>query len=169
MIGRFLSLRRLPANVQDEVGWGRGRGSLNLTQAQEIARLPDLRDQSLLALSVVEHNMSGAEVRSVVQLVRDARDTCARATEKTLALRPELQRRHVLLGSIRDLRIQRRLAGMSDQVRRDLVSELIPADALSFSLSPTHFSVSTTAAVGNADKFEAKLNNFLEAKLGGGE
>lgn len=167
MIGRFLSLQRLPPQVQSRVGWGRSNDSLNLTQSQEIARLSSEADMVMVAGAAVEHRLTSAELRSVVQLVNNSGDTAARALEKILALRPQLERRFVTIGQVKIATARRALERMSRDGRAALLRDCLQFEVQSATLAPTHFTVVTLQALGQtADELEELVNAKLGAELG---
>lgn len=168
MIGRFLSLRRLPRRLQEQVSWGRSAGSLNLTQAQEIARLDSDVDQMSLAEAVVEDRLTASEVRAVVQLVANSGDTLPRALEKTLALRPTLERRYITIGQVQDPWLRGELDALAPSKRTELLRSVLSFATTSASLSPSHFTVATSDPLQmSADQLEQEVNVALANVLGG--
>lgn len=165
MVGRFLSLRRLPTEVLTTVRWGRNKSHVNLTQAQEVARLPDESDQRLFASAIVGEGLSGGEARSVAQLVLRSHDSLPRALEKTLALRPLLEKRFVTLGAVTDPRVRRRLRDMNKVERDTLLGDVLPIVASGWSLSWAHFTISTETQARNAEQLEVEINSLLSKKL----
>lgn len=167
MIGRFLSLNRLPPSVQRRIGWGKPQGGqLNLTQAQEIARLSTTEDQEVLASAASDNGMSAAELRAVIQLVRNAKDPLSTAVNKTLAQRPQIERRYVTIGQIRSEQLKQALARLDAGARVKAITAVLNRDDVSARLEPTHFSITSSQPLGeDADQLEKRLNDTLEARI----
>lgn len=165
MIGRFLSLTKLPLQVQETVGWGRNKGSINLTQAQEVARLSSALEQTFLAEAVVENGLSSGEVRAVVQLVRNAGQPVAKAVQSTLAMRPTVERRYVAICTIHDESLRMFLSTLSNATRRNLLREALPFEVESCSLSSTHFTLATGEQVSDIEEIETTVNAALLARI----
>lgn len=97
----FLRLPDLPDEVRALVQFGRPKAGLSLSQAAEVARLsPD--DDAMVALArlAIEHRLTSAETRSVVQIVLRRSVDVATAAAEVLQGRPTVERRHVHIGAL---------------------------------------------------------------------
>src|SRR5688500_16600344 len=67
MVGRFLRLTDLAPDIQHLVDWGQSGSTLSFSSAFELSRLRP-EDHQAVAIAVLEHGLSSAEVRQLVQL-----------------------------------------------------------------------------------------------------
>lgn len=101
-IGRFLSLLKLPEDVQHLVDWGRSGVTVAFTAAFEVSRLEDHEDQRLAAHAVLEFDLSTAEVRQLVQARKRSKKPMDECVRIILKMRPQVEVRHVFVGSVRE-------------------------------------------------------------------
>lgn len=115
----FLRLPDLPEDVQDLVQFGRPAAGLSLTQAAEIARLhPNENAMRVLARVAIEHRLTGAEVRSAVQLIKRRGINVEAAVGEVLRGRPTVERRHVQIGTLSEL-VQNRISALDGGQRKE--------------------------------------------------
>jgi hypothetical protein len=171
MVHRFLKLLTLAPTIQHNVDWGSSGATIGFSAAAELARL-DTIDQESLAQAAMQHEMSSAEVKQVVQLRKRSEREIASCIQEVLGMRPEVIRRHVFVGAITSEVVRLRLATY-DQRGRDalfttqLANYLPGPNMLGAKLGTAHFTIVTDDA-GSASlrrvspDFETALNALLE-------
>lgn len=173
MVGRFTRLARLPQEVGAAVGWGRVASGLNLTQAQEVARLPAQRDMREMARLVLEYELSSTEVRGAVQICLRRAVAPEIGVGETVKLRPVVERRYVQLGRVIESELSRRLGGMTDAERQQLVQRAVARIGIEVRearLQKGGYTLVLEEAVAsstNPDATEASLNRALSDLLQG--
>jgi len=167
MIGRFIRIEGLPPEIGASVGWGRSTKWINLTQAQEIARLPGAAEQRELARLALEYRLSGTEVRGVVQICLRRGAPVATGVEETVRLRPVIERRYVQIGSLVRPDVQSAVAALDDSRRSSLLArvlEKIGVSTLDASLTERGYVLVLDESVGadaDADQIEGQINRAL--------
>lgn len=175
MVHRFLKLLTLSVDIQHNVDWGSSGAVVGFSAAAELARL-EPNDQITLARAAMEHVMTTAEVREVVQLRKRSARTIQECVNEVIATRPQTVRRHVFVGAIASEQLRRELATML-QRDRDLLIErhlrkfLPREDNLGAKLGVSQFTIVTqdqgAAVLGRmTPDFETALNAMLEAEHG---
>lgn len=167
MVGRFARLVKLPPEVGAAVGWGRSDTAINLTQAQEIARLPRPDAMRELARLTLEYGLSGAEVRGVVQICLRRGVDPAIAVEETVRLRPVIERRYIQLGRVTNDDLAAKLARLTAEARQALIRSALVSIGLTArdcSLQDQGYALvldEETARTADADDVEERLNAAL--------
>lgn len=148
MIGRFLRLLQLHPEIRHMVDWGQSGARIGFSSAAELARL-GAEDQVRAARSVVENQLSSAEVKQIVQRARRSDRGIAGAIEDIVQLRPKIERRHIFIGAIGSQQLRELLSSIT-QERRDLIlddviRELFRSAAdLSGRLGPAKFTIASS-------------------------
>jgi hypothetical protein len=167
MIGRFIRVAGLPPEIGASVGWGRSAKWINLTQAQEIARLEASSEQRELTRLTLEYRLSGAEVRGAVQICLRRGVGAAAGVEETVRLRPVIERRYVQLGSLIRTEVQVAVAGMGEAGRAALLSRALAnvgLTVLDATLTERGYVLvlnEETGARADADRLEGEINRAL--------
>jgi hypothetical protein len=172
-VGRFLNLLKLPEDVRHLVDWGRGAGAVTFTSAADIARLDGPDDRRAAIQAALMHNLSTKEVRQLVQLRKRSLRTMAECTEGVLKMRPQVDVRHVFIGSVSEgLRARMRDLGQyaRDEIFAKVVKQVI-GPGVSGRLGAERFTVvggQTFGAVVAAKKdlLEREINEGLSSELG---
>ena len=120
MLGRFVSVQKLPPDLLHLVDWGRRRGSIGFTAAVELVRVPDEDDQRAIARVILEEGLQTGEVRQVAQILRRSRRPVEECIAEILGMRPTIERRYVFIGTVGNEEMQAALNGLT-QVERDRV------------------------------------------------
>jgi hypothetical protein len=123
-IGRFLNLLRLPEDVRHLVDWGRGPGAVTFTSATEIARLDEADDKRAAVEAAIAHSLSSSEVRQLVQLRKRSGRTMADCIEGVLKMRPQVEVRHVFIGSVVEA-LRDRLRSLGQYERDELFAGVV--------------------------------------------
>lgn len=167
MIGRFTRLLLLPPEVRSAVVWGRSTTTLNLTQAQEIARLPnhaEMRDFARLAL---EFGLSGTEVRGAVQICLRRGADAQVGVEETVRMRPVIERRYIQLGRITEPDLVALLPSLTESQGSEAMRSVlhkIGLDVLDVSLRGQGYVLvlsEEAAKTADADDIEKLINSGL--------
>lgn len=125
MVGRFVRLLSLPSDVQLCTDWGRSPSTISFTSAFEISGLEHTREQSEVCLATLEHGLSAAELRSVVQLRRRSATSASLAVAEVLRGRTKVVRRHLIVGSIPESPLRGRLAALTQFERDALIKHAL--------------------------------------------
>jgi len=173
-VGRFLNLLKLPEDVRHLVDWGRGAGAVTFTSAADIARLDDPDDRRAAIQAALTHNFSSKEVRQLVQLKKRSERTIAECTEGVLKMRPQVDVRHVFIGSVAEgLRDRLRDLGQyaRDEAFANVVKQVV-GPGVSGRLGAERFTLVGSKAFSSViaakkDTLEREINEGLAAGLGG--
>lgn len=150
----FLRLPDLPGDIQDLVQFGRPAAGLSLTQAAEIARLhPNENAMRVLAKAAIEHRLTGAEVRSAVQLIKRRQIDQETAVSEVLRGRPTVERRHVQIGTLSEA-VQNVIAPLNSNQRKEALRSAL-----------TSLGVGTLEAILSDTRYTLVLDETQAARL----
>lgn len=174
-VGRFLNLLKLPGDVRHLVDWGRGRGAITFTSAADIARLGSPDDTRTAIEAALTHSLSTKEVRQLVQLRKRSGRTITECTESVLKMRPQVEVRHLFIGSVA-AGFRDRLRGFCQYARDELLADVAKRVCggvqLSGRLGPERFTLVGgrdfgSFVAGKKESLEREINEALAAALGG--
>lgn len=179
-LSRFMKLLELPQDTHHLVDWGKSSGGgVGFTTAFEIARLDSADDMRAAMAAVIEHGLSSAEARSLVQLRKRGKQSIADCINATVKMRPTVEIRRVLIGAVNDRDVQAELATKTQAERDKLLSAWIQKRGLRdprivAKLAPDRFTIAgpdslLAAAASAAEAFEAELNASLAQQLKGND
>jgi len=123
-VSRFLRLRSLPESVRHLVDWGGNPGSVTFSSATEIARLDNEVDQETLAHGLLQHGLSGGEVRQIVQLRKRSKRALKDCLDEVIGMRPQIETRYVYVGAVTEAAIQTKLGGLTQRERDDVLRDI---------------------------------------------
>lgn len=175
-LSRFLSLLSLPDDVRHLVNWGRSGVGIAFTSAFELSRLEDATDQREAVRAVLEHDFNSSEVRQLVQARKRSARTLEDCVATVLKMRPQVEVRHVFIGSILKPSLRDRLRSLSQQQRDEMLQSVLktgPDDINATGrLGPQHFTLVGGSSLGTAirtrkDELERQINQALELRVGG--
>ncbi len=174
MIGRFRRLLRLSPAIRHLVTWGQSPSSISLTVASELARLDSADTQQQVVDAALENGLKSSEVRQVVQILQRSDQSTSEAIQSVLKLRPQVTRRHVMVGAVLSSALKSSLTDMTQAERDSLLARSIrkhQPDLPSFSgrLATERFTLvggeELAAALKTlSDGFESVVNACLEAE-----
>jgi hypothetical protein len=99
---KIKAIAKAPEEFGDLIDWGSRRGSLSMSTAYELLRVParNAKDQKDLFKSCIEAELTKDEARQVVQIQSRSGGTPSAALDSVLKSRPKIQRSHLVLGSL---------------------------------------------------------------------
>lgn len=149
IVARFVRLLRLPKEYQYLLNWHGGPGRIPFSIAAEAAQLTSSEDVSAVLDAVMERQLTRLETLAVVQLRQRSGKRIAECIADIVGMRPVVVLRHVLVGTIADRQLRRKLgalrASRRQAVLRSALQELY-ADAkiLAARLGTKGFTIVTT-------------------------
>jgi ParB-like chromosome segregation protein Spo0J len=174
MIGRFRRLLRLSPSIRHLVTWGQSPSSISLTVASELARLNSVEAQQQVVNAALENELKSSEVRQIVQILQRSQQSPSEAIQSVLKLRPQVTRRHVIVGAVLSPTVRSALTSMSQSERDSFLGWAVQKHQPS--LPPFNGRLATerftlvgddelAAALRNLPEgFESAVNNCLEAE-----
>lgn len=88
---RFLRILNLPQDIQQRIGWGRSKGIIGFSAAEELTRLPDGNDQRAVAEAILANGFIQDEVWQVVQLQKRSKRPVGECLQEILDRRAARQ------------------------------------------------------------------------------
>lgn len=160
-VSRFLRLRSLPESIRHLVDWGGNPGSVTFSSATEIARLDNETDQETLAHGLLQHRLSGGEVRQIVQLRKRSKRALKDCLDEVVGMRPRIEKRYVYVGVVTDNNVQMKLGELiqkeRDGILRDVAEQVLGLAGIGLAkLGTARFTL-----VGDA-KFGERMTNKKE-------
>ena len=124
-VSRFLSLLRIPSELQYLISFGHAPGSLGFSAAFELSRLDDAADQRHAVQAVLVHSLNSSEVRQLVQARVRSRKSMDECVATVLKMRPHVEVRHVFIGSVLRDDIRARLQRLSQERRNEILQDIL--------------------------------------------
>ncbi|QBY54450.1 hypothetical protein [Cupriavidus oxalaticus] len=176
----FVKIAGLSPDVRDMAGWsGRKQGFANTIPFSSLAQLSGLDsvDQRRAAEAILSHALTWKEIVQVMQLHRRAARDLDDCVREVVGMRTEVEIRYVLFGSIDDVMLRNRLAGLVQRDRDELLRSTLPdLGSLSNLVSASRLGSSSFVLVGTADlaasegttpeEIERRVLDSLSNKLG---
>lgn len=165
-VSRFLSLLKLPEDVQHVIDWGGSSGTIAFTAAFELSRLGDSADQRRAVQAVLEHNLSSSEARQLVQARKRSRKSMDECIEAVLRMRPQVVMRHVFIGSVMGDDVRTRLRRLSQHQRDEILQGILKRRFRELH-AVGHLGAERFTLVGGAEMGETlkALKNSLEEQI----
>ncbi len=173
-VSRFLSLLKVPSDVQHLIGFGHSQGTLGFSAAFELSRLDDPADQRRAVQAVLEHNLSSSEVRQLVQARERSRKNMDDCVGTVLKMRPHIEVRHVFVGSVLRDDVRAGLQTLSQERRNEILQAILKkrfaALHVTGRLGPDRFTLVGGVELGTVvkagkDEFEEQMNAELRGGL----
>lgn len=114
---RFIGILDLPHDIRHLVDWGRSSDSIGFTTAVELARVPDIDDQRKIASAILEQGLQTDEVRQVAQIRRRSQRDIDDCLNEILGMRPTVEHRYVMIGTVSDPEIRAALSVLTQKER----------------------------------------------------
>jgi hypothetical protein len=173
MVSRFLSLQKLSPTTRALVDWGSTGTTLSFTSAHMLSRLPTENLREDLARRAIELGFRKADIEQVVQRFNRSGLGLDEAINRIVALRPTIERRHLLIGAVTDRATSQALSRQSQERRNRLLlaasHELLEEDVIG-RLVPDRFTISADDALakrilGLKPDFETAINERLSSAV----
>lgn len=133
-VSTFLKLTELAPEIQHLADWGGSNSaSVSFSSLAELARLPR-NDQKEAAAAILRHKLTWKEVIQLVQMADRSGKLISQCIEDVLKLRPQVETRHLFVGSITSEVLRERLKTMT-QIERDKLFDRALRDTLGLSIS----------------------------------
>lgn len=177
---RFAKLLALPADTHHLIDWGKSEdGGVGFTTAFEVARLTNADDQRKAIQAVLTHMLSSAEARSLVQLRMRGAKSIDECVEGVIKMRPVVEVRRVMIGTITDSTLRAALASKTQAERDSLIASCaakygLAEPGVSARLASDRFTIvgpdeALAKHAKNVNQLEAQLNECLAQQLGGSD
>jgi len=160
-IGRFLTILELSEDLQHLVGWGAEKGFIGFTAAFELTKLNDVKEQRVVAESIIKDELTSKEVRQVAQLHNRSNKTINQCLTEILGMRQQVTKRFVFAGSM-PAESEKILAQKTQSVRDLMLTSAITELGIRSAtgrLGPKLFTL-----VGNED-FNASMQEIGKDKI----
>jgi putative mRNA 3-end processing factor len=175
MVLRFRRLLKLPPDIRDLVDWWQGEARLSFEAASHIARLPSSKERQEVAEAALKHGLGKVETIQIVQIRERSGRPMAECIGDVLRMRPQIEKRHILIGAITSEKIRATLRQMTQEERDQLFKtavthyspELPPWEGR---LGTERFTLLGSEAFGAAVQrlpggFEEAINTYLEEEI----
>jgi hypothetical protein len=162
MITRFRRLLKLPQNVLYQIDWGQGVSLVSFTVATEVARLESEKEQLELVRHILAHRLSKDEVRQIVQIHLRSKKVIGEAVKDILGMRPQIEKRYVVIGTITSSKVREALQAMTQQQRDNLLKKIIAFRYPELANSGGKLGIDTFTLVGNGE-----FGNTVQKMAGG--
>lgn len=149
-VARFLGLLKLSGDVQHLVEWGKPDDALGFTTAFELSRLANPEDQEAAARAALEHRFTSSEARQLVQLRKRSNKPLDECITAVVRMRPQVEVRHVFVGSVKSPGLQNHLRTLSQYDRDALLREALK-DSEESGLAHGKLGVARFTLVGGPD------------------
>lgn len=165
MIGRYLRLLSLPAQLQPLVGWGADASTLSFSSASEVARLAP-PEQPTLGEAILTHQLGLSEVKQIVQIRQRSGKTVEESVQAVLDQRPTVVQRHLIIGAVMGHRLRPLLAQMTQGERNALLQRALEKHGPHVAFDGAKLGISSFTLIGDK-QFQKAItslpNGFEEA------
>lgn len=175
MVPRFRRLLKLLPDIRHLVDWWQGEARLSFEAASHIARLASSKEQQEVAEAVIKHGLGKVDTIQIVQIRERSGRPIAECIGDVLRMRPQIERRHILIGAITSEKLRIALRQMTQQERDQLLKsavtsygpELPPWEGR---LSVERFTLLGSDAFSDAVQrlpggFEDAINAYLQERM----
>ena len=125
MVPRFPRLLKLPPEIRHLVDWGQGQSCLSFTAASHIARLASTKEQQEVAEAALKHGLGKVATIQIVEIRERSGKPIAECIGDVLRMRPQIERRHLLIGAITSEKVRIALRRMTQQERDQLLKSAV--------------------------------------------
>jgi len=125
MIPRFRRLLKLAPDIRHLVDWWQGKARLSFEAASHIARLASSKEQQEVVEAALKHGLGKVETIQVVQIRERSGRAIADCIVDVLRMRPQIERRHILIGAITSEKLRVALRQMTQQERDQLLKSAV--------------------------------------------
>jgi hypothetical protein len=126
-IAAFLDLLKLALDVQDLADWGGSSASgIPFSSLAQLAGLKEASEQIRAARAILANRLSWKEVVQLVQLKNRSNKSIEEAIEAILKLRPQVEKRHIFVGSIIHDAVRSVLSRLTQAERDKSLGRVLP-------------------------------------------
>lgn len=181
MVPRFPRLLKLPPDIRHLVDWGQGEARLSFEAASHIARLASSKEQQEVAGAALKHGLGKVETIQIVQIRERSGRPIDECIGDVLRMRPQIERRHLLIGAITSEKVRVALGQVTQQERDQLLKSAVTSHSPELPpwegrLGMERFTLLGSEAFGAAVQrlpggFEEAINAYVEEEIsqrGGG-
>lgn len=175
MVPRFRRLLKLPLEIRHLVDWGQGQSCLSFAAASQIARLTSTKEQQEVAEAALKHGLGKVETIQIVQIRERSGRPIAECIGDVLRMRPQVERRHLLIGAITSEKVRIALRQMTQLERDQLLKNAITSHSSGLPpwegrLGAQRFTLLGSDAFGTAAQrfpggFEDAINAYLQEEI----
>ena len=173
MVSRFLRLLELEPDIQHLVDWGQSGSTVAFTAATELSKL-DRSEQRPAVREILENGLKSQEVKQLVQLRRRSGKSLDVCAEEIVRLRPQIERRHVIIGAVTDPEVKSALESVLQTERDRYLLEVIRSvfglrSGFACRLGVDRFTVTADEITGDRilahEEFEQEINSGLKERI----
>ncbi|MEK7994342.1 MAG: hypothetical protein AAB403_11115 [Planctomycetota bacterium] len=125
-VSAFLDLLKLAPDVQDLADWGGTSASgIPFSSLGQLAGLKEASEQVRAARAILASRLSWKEVVQLVQLKKRSAKSIEESVDAVLKLRPEVERRHLFVGSITDDGVRLTLSRLTQGERDEFLGRAL--------------------------------------------
>lgn len=115
-IVKIRRLKDLPAELGALVEWGTANGSVSMSTAAELMRIPSIEVAADAIKAAVEHSLNKEEARQLVQIMERSKDSLTTCLNKVLLTRPRVERSELIVGSLLSPLAQERVSRLGTEL-----------------------------------------------------
>ena len=171
-VGAFLSIPRLVLSIQHLADWkGSPSASIAFSSLVELRSL-NASDQLQAAQAILSYSMTWKEVVQLAQISRRSHKPIGECVSEVLALRPQIETRHLFVGAIRGSDTPKWLQALSqnsrDQMLTGILAELAPGYEAKVRLGIREFTILSNHNIAkllrmSPDEVEDGVNGMLQS------
>jgi len=174
----FLDLLKLSPEIQHLADWAGGSGStVAFSSLAQLAGLKEQFDQPRAAEAILTHRLTWKEVVQLLQLKKRSGNTIDQCIDAVLKLRPQIETRHIFVGSIVEGALRSTLSRLPQLQRERLFERALrkvlgAAEGFAGRLGVSKFTIvgprQPAALLGlDADRFETAINEVVAEEARG--
>ena len=143
---KILRLAELPADLASIVQWGTRRGSVSMSTASELLRLPSPTAVQHAMHAAAEHNLTREEARQLVQIQKRSGQSVQDCVNSVLRTRPHVERSELIIGSFVSGEARARITSLGNEasarmLKRILAREYPDVTCRAVRVNEDHFSL----------------------------
>lgn len=168
-IATFLRLQKLAPELRHLASWGSKEGGIAFSSLAQLASM-GASDQRVVATAILENGLTWKEVVQIAQIWERSEGSIHDAISKVLALRPEIEVRHIVIGSVRSRDLRSTLSTLSQRERDELLDAALRSIGQGADMSGrlgadvfTLVQEGKSSSVRDADELEDLLNEKLRS------
>jgi hypothetical protein len=112
---KIARLNTLPPDTAPLVEWGTAPGSISMSTAAELMRLPDTESAGAAIKAAVQNRFTKEEARQLVQISERSGETVDGCIKRVLLTRPRVERSELIIGTLLSPIAQKKVAEIGDE------------------------------------------------------